>query len=180
MDNNKLNYNWYAVRVKSRSEKKVYADFTEQNIEAYLPLQRKLRQWSDRKKWVVMPLISGYVFVNITRKEYEIVLKTYNVVCYVHFQGKAAIIKDDDIALLKRMLGQIELQLEITVEKLKPGEMVEIIAGPLCGVIGELIHFQGKNKVALRMIPLGYTILVEASENNLRPLVNISDKPVIW
>ena len=30
------------------------------------------------------------------------------------------------------------------------------------------------------MIPLGYTILVEASENNLRPLVNISDKPVIW
>ena len=53
MENNKINYNWFAIRVKSRSEKKVYADLAEQNIEAYLPLQRKLRVWSDRKKWEI-------------------------------------------------------------------------------------------------------------------------------
>ena len=169
MENNKLNYNWYAIRVKSRSEKKVLADLTELNIEAYLPLQRKLRQWSDRKKWVEMPLITGYVFVYISRKEYEAVLKTYNVVCYVYFEGKAAIIRDEDINLLKRMLGQVEVELEITVEQLKSGQMVEIIAGPLCGVIGELIDFKGKNKVALRIPPLGYTVLVEAPGKNLIP-----------
>ena len=169
MENNKLNYNWYAVRVKSRSEKKVYSDLIEQEIEAYLPLQRKLRQWSDRKKWVEMPLISGYVFVYISRKEYETVLRVYNVVCYVYFEGKAAIIRDADINLLKRMLGQVEVELEITVEHLKPGQMVEIISGPLCGVIGELIEFKGKNKVALRIQPLGYTVLVEAPGKNLMP-----------
>lgn len=170
MDNNILNYNWYAIRVKSRSEKKVYADLLEQQIEAYLPLQRKLRQWSDRKKWIEMPLISGYVFVYISRKEYETVLRTYNVVCYVYFEGKAAIIREEDITLLKRMLGQVEVELEITVEQLKPGHMVEIISGPLCGVIGELIDFKGKNKVALRIPPLGYTVLVEAPGKNLMPL----------
>jgi transcription antitermination factor NusG len=169
MESDKLNYNWYAVRVKSRSEKKVYSDLIEQEIEAYLPLQRKLRQWSDRKKWVEMPLISGYVFVYISRKEYETVLKVYNVVCYVYFEGKAAIIRDADINLLKRMLGQVEVELEITVEQLKPGQMVEIISGPLCGIIGELINFQGKNKVALRIQPLGYTVLVEAPGKNLIP-----------
>jgi transcription antitermination factor NusG len=139
----------------------------EQNIESYLPLQRKLRQWSDRKKWVELPLISGYVFVYISRKEYETVLRTNNVVCYVFFEGKAAIIRNVDIDLLKRMLGQVEVELEITVEQLKPGQMVEIISGPLCGVIGELIDFKGKNKVALRIPPLGYTVLVEAPEKNL-------------
>lgn len=169
MENQKLSYNWYAIRVKSRSEKKVYADLIEQEIEAYLPLQRKLRQWSDRKKWIEMPLISGYVFVYISRKEYESVLKIYNVVCYVYFEGKAAIIRDADIILLKRMLGQVEVELEITLEQLKPGQMVEIISGPLCGVIGELINFQGKNKVALRIQPLGYTVLVEAPGKNLIP-----------
>lgn len=169
MENQKLSYNWYAIRVKSRSEKKVYADLIEQEIEAYLPLQRKLRQWSDRKKWIEMPLISGYVFVYISRKEYESVLKIYNVVCYVYFEGKAAIIRDADINLLKRMLGQVEVELEITLEQLKPGQMVEIISGPLCGVIGELINFQGKNKVALRIQPLGYTVLVEAPGKNLIP-----------
>lgn len=169
MENQKLSYNWYAIRVKSRSEKKVYSDLIEQEIEAYLPLQRKLRQWSDRKKWIEMPLISGYVFVYISRKEYESVLKIYNVVCYVYFEGKAAIIRDADIILLKRMLGQVEVELEITLEQLKPGQMVEIISGPLCGVIGELINFQGKNKVALRIQPLGYTVLVEAPGKNLIP-----------
>jgi transcription antitermination factor NusG len=169
MENHKLSYNWYAIRVKSRSEKKVYSDLIEQEIEAYLPLQRKLRQWSDRKKWIEMPLISGYVFVYISRKEYEAVLKIFNVVCYVYFEGKAAIIRDADINLLKRMLGQVEVELEITLEQLKPGQMVEIISGPLCGVIGELINFQGKNKVALRIQPLGYTVLVEAPGKNLIP-----------
>jgi len=169
MENQKQSYNWYAIRVKSRSEKKVYADLLEQEIEAYLPLQRKLRQWSDRKKWIEMPLISGYVFVYISRKEYESVLKIYNVVCYVYFEGKAAVIRDADINLLKRMLGQVEVELEITLEQLKPGQMVEIISGPLCGVVGELINFQGKNKVALRIQPLGYTVLVEAPGKNLIP-----------
>jgi transcription antitermination factor NusG len=171
MESNLLNYNWYAIRVKSRSEKKVYSDLIEQKIEAYLPMQKKLRQWSDRKKWVEMPLISGYVFVYISRKEYESVLRTYNVVCYVYFEGKAAVIRDEDINLLKRMLGQVEVELEITVEQLKPGQMVEIISGPLCGVIGELIDFKGKNKVALRIPPLGYTVLVEAPGKSLKPAI---------
>ena len=167
MEDKILKYNWYAIRVKSRSEKKVFSDLLELGIEAYLPLYRKLRQWSDRKKWVEMPLISGYVFVYISRKEYESALRIFNVVNYVYFEGKAAIIREGDIDLLKRMLGQIEVEFEITSEQLKPGQMVEIISGPLLGVIGELIEFQGKNKVALRIPPLGYTVLVEAPGKNL-------------
>lgn len=162
-------YNWYAIRVKSRSEKRVYQDLIDAQIEAYLPLQKKLRIWSDRKKWVEMPLISGYVFVFIGKKEYEKVLKTFNVVGFVFFDGKAAIIRDEAIIQLKRMLGQHEMELEITAERLTPGQLVEIIAGPLMGITGELIEYQGKNKVALRIAPLGYTVLIEAPEKNLVP-----------
>lgn len=169
MSTTELIYNWYAIRVKSRTEKKVNADLCDLGIESFLPLQRRLRIWSDRKKWVEMPLISGYVFVHISRKEYEMVLRTFNVVCFVFFEGKAAIIRDHDILILKRMLGQSELELEITVDDLKPGKMVEVVSGPLCGVIGELIEFKGKNKVALRISPLGYTVLVEAPEKTLIP-----------
>ena len=168
MEDNTFKYNWYAIRVKSRSEKKVFFDLEEQKIEAYLPMQRKLRQWSDRKKWVEMPLISGYVFVYISRKEYESVLKIYNVVSYIYFEGKAAVIRKEDIDLLKRMLGQVEVGIEITAAQFKPGQKVEIVAGPLLGVIGELIDFKGKDKVALRIPPLGYTVLLEAPHKNLR------------
>ena len=34
------------------------------NFEAYLPLI-KAKKWSDRRKWVDLPLFRSYVFVNI-------------------------------------------------------------------------------------------------------------------
>ncbi|MCE1199887.1 MAG: UpxY family transcription antiterminator [Marinilabiliales bacterium] len=158
---------WHALYVHSRSEKKVHAELSTKGIESFLPLQRRLRQWSDRKKWVELPLISGYVFVRITRSEYDAVLQINNVIQYVRFEGKAAIIRDQDIELLKRMLGQSETEVEVTMEELQPGMQVEIISGPMNGFKGELISFRGKNKVALRILPLGITVLVESPGANL-------------
>jgi len=159
--------NWHAIYVNSRAEKKVHSELARKGIESYLPVQRKLRQWSDRKKWVEMPLISGYVFVHITRKDYDAVLQTDNVMQYVRFEGKAAVIRDQDIDILKRMLGQNDLEVEITSEELQPGMIVEIVAGPMMGVKGELLSFRGTNKVALRIDPLGFTVLVESPGKNL-------------
>lgn len=158
---------WHAIYVHSRAEKKVHNELMRKEIESFLPLQRKLRQWSDRKKWVEMPLISGYVFVHITRKEYDAVLQIDNVMQYVRFEGKAAVIRDQDIEVLKRMLGQSELEVEITSDELKPGMQIEIISGPMMGVRGELVSFRGNNKVALRVPPLGFTVLVESPGSNL-------------
>ena len=158
---------WHAIYVHSRAEKKVHSELVLKGIESFLPLQRQLRQWSDRKKWVEMPLISGYVFVRITRAEYDAVLQIDNVMQYVRFEGKAAIIRDQDIELLKRMLGQSEAEVEITMEELQPGMLVEIIAGPMMGLKGELVSYRGNNKVALRILPLGFTVLVESPGANL-------------
>jgi transcription antitermination factor NusG len=158
---------WHAIYVHSRAEKKVHTELMRKEIESFLPLQRRLRQWSDRKKWVEMPLISGYVFVRITRKDYDAVLQIDNVMQYVRFEGKAAVIRDQDIEVLKRMLGQSDAEVEITMEELQPGTLVEIISGPMMGVRGELISFRGNNKVALRISPLGFTVLVESPGSNL-------------
>jgi len=46
--NTSLTYNWHAVYVKSRTEKKAQTELQFKEIETFLPLQRKLRQWSDR------------------------------------------------------------------------------------------------------------------------------------
>jgi len=162
-----LTEHWHAVYVHSRAEKKVHEELKFKGIESFLPLQRKLRQWSDRKKWVEVPLISGYVFVHITRKHYDVVLQIDNVMQYVRFEGKAAVIRDHDIEILKRMLGQSEVEVEITREELLPGMQVEIIAGPMMGIRGELISFRGNNRVALRILPLGFTVLVESPSTNL-------------
>lgn len=156
-----LPYFWHAVYVKSRTEKKAQSELQEKQIETFLPLQRKLRQWSDRKKWVEMPLISGYLFVRASRREYDSVLQSNYVVSYVRFEGKAAIVPDCQIDYLKMMLKQSNLEIEVTHEKLKPGQMVEVVAGPLIGLKGKLQKIKGKSKVAIELEQLGCAALVE-------------------
>ncbi|MDP3916172.1 MAG: UpxY family transcription antiterminator [Bacteroidota bacterium] len=154
-------YFWHAVYVKSRAEKKAQTELQLQEIETFLPLQRKLRQWSDRKKWVETPLISGYLFVQASRKEYDLILQSNYVVSYVRFEGKAAIIPDAQIEYLKLMLKQDSSEIEIIREKLKPGQMIEVVAGPLIGLKGKLQKTKGKNKVAIELEQLGCSALIE-------------------
>lgn len=160
-------YYWHVVYVKSRAEKKAQNDLQVHGIETFLPLQRKLRQWSDRKKWVEVPLIAGYLFVKVCRKEYDQVLQSNNVVTYVRFEGKAAIVPDVQIDYLKLMLSQQETQVEVTREKLKPGQMVEVVAGPFIGLKGKLQKIKGKSKVAIELEQLGYSAMVEIEVQNI-------------
>jgi len=45
-----LEAKWYAIYTRPRAEKQVAERLHEKGIHVYLPLQKKLRQWSDRKK----------------------------------------------------------------------------------------------------------------------------------
>ena len=158
---------WHVIYTKSRAEKKVHEELIRNNIECFLPLQKKLRQWKDRKKWVEMPLMSGYCFVNISRKEYDNVLKVNNVVCYVTFEGKAAIIPENQIHALKQMLRQHDFEVVVTTENFEPGKKVEVIAGPLIGLRGELIEARGKNKFMLRFEQINSSFIVEVPADHL-------------
>jgi transcription antitermination factor NusG len=161
---------WYALYTKSRAEKKVLLELELQGIEAYLPLQRKLRQWSDRKKWVETPLISGYIFVHITLKEYDPVLRTPGVVTYVRFEGKAAIIPDDQIETIKRMMRQSSHAIEVSHELFNEGDPVEVIAGPLIGMQGKLVQFKGSKRVVVQVIQLNLSVLVEVPATEIRKI----------
>ena len=80
---------WYAIYTHSRAEKRVSDRLTEAGIETFLPLQKTLRQWSDRKKLVEKPLISSYVFVKVVPREFFTVRKTDGVVKFIMLAGQA-------------------------------------------------------------------------------------------
>lgn len=158
---------WHVIYTRSRAEKKVFEEMNIQNIECFLPLQRKLRQWKDRKKWVEMPLIPGYSFVHISRKEYDKVLQTNNVVGYVRFEGKAAVIPDEQIYALKQMISQFDVEVDVSGKNFTKGKKIEIIAGPLMGLKGELTGIRGKNRFLVRIVQINTTFSVELSAEDL-------------
>lgn len=160
---------WYVVYTKSRWEKKVFERLTLQGIEAYVPMQKRLKQWSDRKKWIEEPMIRCYAFVKIIREQYFEVLKTPGVVCFLFFLGKPAAIPENQIQILKNV-EESKFNVEITIEQLKPGQKVEVTGGPLQGTRGELIKLRGKKRVLLRIDYLKESMLVDIAPEYLQIL----------
>lgn len=153
---------WYAAYTKSRSEKKVLARLTENGFEAYLPIQRKRRQWSDRLKWVEEPLIRSYIFIRVNESDYYNAINTPGLVCYVTFEGKAAPIPDRQIELLKMLLNQ-GAEMEVSNERFAPGQKIIVVSGTLVGMQGEMIEYRGRKKVLVRLGTTGTNLLITVS-----------------
>lgn len=151
---------WYAVYTRPRFEKQVLKGLLDQGIEAYLPLIKTMRQWSDRKKMVEVPLFSSYVFVHIDRSLYDPVLQTHGVVKYISFEGKAATIPSEQIDNLKIIVDSNE-KIETTWEKRKKGDQVMVTAGSLKGLRGELITEGDRKKVLVRIQGIDQNLTVE-------------------
>jgi transcriptional antiterminator RfaH len=157
---------WYAVYTKPRSEKKLADRLNDKGIEAYLPMRRTLKQWSDRKKMVNEPLISSYVFVNIFRDHYFDVLNTPGAVKYIWFCGKPAAIPETQIDTLKLILGQ-EPEIDCISAGLLQGTRVKVTSGPLKELTGELLSYAGKHRVMVRVDHIDKALLLTISPHLL-------------
>jgi len=165
---------WYAVYTNSRAEKRVSDRLTEMDIETFLPLQKTLRQWSDRKKLVEKPLISSYVFVRIFPKEYFTVRKVDGVVKFIMIQARPVPIPDAQIKNLRILCGS-DVEVELSTDVYAKGDMVEVTVGSLAGLRGELIRVGRKHKVVIRIIQPGMNLTVDIKVNAIRKLEKKQD-----
>lgn len=155
-----FNKTWYALYTRSRTEKQVLEQLQTAGFEVYLPLIKTLRQWSDRKKWVEMPLFRSYVFVHITPGEYYDVLNIPGAVRYVSFEGKAVPIPPQQIEAIRQYVSTGHDLPDVDLDIL-PGTKVDITTGPMKGLSGELINLVGKKKVRIEIDGLGRYIYLE-------------------
>jgi transcriptional antiterminator RfaH len=121
--------NWYVVYTKPKWEKKVAEQLTKFGIECYCPTIIKMRQWSDRKKKVEVPLFNSYVFVRIDEVERNLVFQSPGAVRYLFWLGKPAIVKDDEIMTIKNWLEKPEI-LDLTVSPYQKGDKITLESGP--------------------------------------------------
>ena len=145
--------NWYAIYTKSRSEKKVTERLSDAGIEAYCPLIKTLRQWSDRKKKVQLPMFPGYVFVCVSEIERTLVLQDFGVLNFVFWLGKPAVIRENEIAAIREIAENGE-EINISSEAFEVGRMVKIPEGPFKGMTGTVDKLD-KRKVIVLVEQLG-------------------------
>ncbi len=163
MENTETIYKWYALYTKSRAEKKVYEQLIAFGINTYLPLRRVLRQWSDRKKWVEVPVISSYIFIKIPAVDYNRVFDANGVVAYVSHKGKAVTIPDHEIEIMRRTIDN-NIDFDVEQGNLKKGQEITITAGPLKGVKGTINEVKGNKKLYLNISNIGYTLVINIED----------------
>ena len=88
---------WYVVHTRPRWERKVSALLDKDGIENFSPVNRVVRQWSDRRKTIYEPLFSCYVFVYVAPGDRSAVLRTEGILRFVERGGKPATIRPDEM-----------------------------------------------------------------------------------
>ena len=155
---------WYAIYVRSRSEKKVVAQLEDIGVEVFLPLITRIKQWSDRKKKVEEPLFKSYVFVHSTTKQHIPILNVYGVIKFVTFEHQAVVVPENQIVAIKRYIDDFdEKERELTNAELQIGDMVRITNGPMQGLIGRLQSIKDKRQIIVYIEAVGQYIPVSIS-----------------
>ncbi len=120
--------NWYVVYTKPKWEKKVADKLNQIGIECYCPLIIQMKQWSDRKKKVEVPLFNSYVFVQLTDIDRNSVFQVAGVVRYLFWLGKPAIVRDEEINNIKTSLKAPNIS-DVSVTSIRIGDHIKIETG---------------------------------------------------
>lgn len=160
---------WYLLYTKPRCEKKVSISLTEKRITHYLPLERQLKKWKDKKAIVETPLFPSYVFVDITgSKEYIAGLETDGVVGYVKF-GKSVAKVDKRVVNNLKIVTDSFNGIEVTSEALVKGRKMMVVEGSLAGLDCEVVEHKGKEKILVRVNLLNRNVLMTLNQSVLLP-----------
>jgi transcription antitermination factor NusG len=143
---------------------------TNKGIEVYCPLNKVRRKWSDRYKVVEEPLFKSYVFVRIKEENQLLVRCIDGVVNFVFHEGKAAIVRDREIELIRKFLKEYQ-DIRVNPVSLAKGAKVRITSGVLMDSEGIVVDVKNKTAAVL-LETLGYELTAHFELSNLEP-VNI-------
>lgn len=154
---------WYAISTRSRHEKMVRDRLAGIGVEPFLPLTRKLSQWSDRNVWTNNPLFSGYCFARFALMNSLAIRQTPGVVRIVGVIMPEAIPEEEMAAL--RKLADSERPFE-PQDYFVEGAWVEVVRGPLAGLRGQLIRRANHDCLVVRvhLIQQAATVHIDMSE----------------
>ena len=121
--------NWYVVYTKPKWEKKVAEHLQKRGIECYCPVVTQMRQWSDRKKKVEVPLFNSYVFVQLEERDRNTVFDSVGVVRYLFWLGKPAVVRNEEIEVIKKWLNTSDV-IDVAISSYQVGDSIQLESGP--------------------------------------------------
>ena len=155
---------WYAIQVRPKHERVVLSMLEQRAYEAFLPLARSRRRWSDRVKDLEVPLFEGYLFCRIGATTVTPVIAVPGVVRIVG-AGRTLIPVDDDEIVALRQIARTRPYLE-PWPYIRVGQRIRIERGPLAGIEGVFIRAANGPRLVVSVSLLQRSVAVEIDRDS--------------
>ena len=156
-----FNKGWYLLYTSSRQERKVSSQLATMKISHYLPMTKSARKWADRTKVIITPLFPSYLFIYLEQiQDYYAGLNTEGVLHYVKFGTQIVRIPESIISDLK-ILSNYTDPIKVSMLEFRKGESLIITKGPLNGLNCEVIKYNNKEMILVRISLLKRNLLLE-------------------
>lgn len=96
--------NWSVLYTKSRAEKKVAKQLCSVGVDAFCPVRKEVRQWSDRKKIIYKPALPSMILVLENSYVDQQLFSCKGVVGFMSYKGKRALVTQNEVDVLSNFL----------------------------------------------------------------------------
>ena len=163
-----LAHNWFAVQVKSGREASVDTILSYKGYETFLPKYKVRRQWSDRVKLAEVPFFPGYVFCRLNESNCGKIVTSPGVVRIVGTRQCPTPVSDLEIESVRKVAAQPELAQPWPYAQ--TGQAVIVKAGPLRGVVGNVIAFKSGYRIIVSIHVLQRSVSAELDTAAVEPV----------
>jgi transcriptional antiterminator RfaH len=134
---------WCVAHSQARAEDKAAFHLRRQGFDVFLPKHLKRRRHARRVDWVPAPLFPRYFFVRLDAQatRWRAILSTVGISDLVRFGDRPALVPPDVVDEI-RVREDADGLVRTTIDGLRPGDPVQVIAGPFADAEG---LFDGAN-----------------------------------
>ncbi|MGE0592056.1 MAG: UpxY family transcription antiterminator [Vicinamibacterales bacterium] len=158
---------WFALWTRSRHEQVVRRQLETRQVEVFLPTVTRWSRWKDRRKRIDWPLFPGYCFARFDPLDRMPVMRCAGVVSIVSFEGEPAPIPGVEIESIRRLV-ESELAFD-PCPMIREGMKVEVVHGPLRGVVGRLVRKGAHARLLLSVDLIGQAVSAEVDAADVKP-----------
>lgn len=136
---------WFVAYTRLFHERTSCKSLISMGVEAYVPVRRELRQWSDRKVYKERVLTPQMIFVHVTEARRKEILNYSSIIRYLCESGTSvpAKISEQEMNSFILFVDKAHEEVSFDFSHVQPGDPVQITKGDLTGIEGEYLFSNG-------------------------------------
>jgi transcription antitermination factor NusG len=157
---------WWVAHTKSRREKALAWDLHAKRIPYFLPMIVRNKVWGGRKRKILKPLFTSYLFFRGDDHDRLAAFETDHLCATLVVPLREQFLREVR-AIHQALAENVDLEIDSLAT---PGRRCRVKEGPLQGLEGTVIERQGKTRLVLSVTVVGSGTSLEIDADLLEPL----------